>query len=148
MQISSVIVVVICSMMGLLICKYESFWQDVSVESLILWWPLRPLGLLFNYQTNIFLIKIVANAALRNGLFLLSLDLQKIECLSSSLETPNIHILNSWTYILKVRGWHTIYIQTRISKFHPSLAMNDAIKWEYRFGTNLYLEKTNRNSHT
>ena len=35
------------TMMGLLICKYEPFWQEVSVESLILRWPLRPVSLLF-----------------------------------------------------------------------------------------------------
>ena len=29
------------------ICKYETFWQKVSVESLLLRWPLRPVGLLF-----------------------------------------------------------------------------------------------------
>ena len=29
------------SMMGLLICKFEPFWQKVCVESLILKWPLR-----------------------------------------------------------------------------------------------------------
>ena len=35
-------------MMGLLICKYEPFWQEVSVKSSdsLLRWPLRPLGLL------------------------------------------------------------------------------------------------------
>ena len=33
--------------MGLLIYKYEPFWQEVSVKSLILRWPLRPVGLLF-----------------------------------------------------------------------------------------------------
>ena len=33
-------------MMGLLIYKYEPLWQEVSVKSLILRWPLRPLGLL------------------------------------------------------------------------------------------------------
>ena len=35
----------IYSMMGLLIYKYEPFWQEVSVISLR--WPLRPVGLLF-----------------------------------------------------------------------------------------------------
>ena len=33
--------------MGLLICKYAPFWQEYSVKSLILRWPLRPVGLLF-----------------------------------------------------------------------------------------------------
>ena len=33
-------------MMGLFICKYETLWQEVSVESLILRWPLRSAGLL------------------------------------------------------------------------------------------------------
>ena len=33
-------------MMRLLIYKYEPFWQEVSVKSLILRWPLRPMGLL------------------------------------------------------------------------------------------------------
>ena len=33
--------------MGLLICKYAPFWQGFSVKSLILMWPLRPVGLLF-----------------------------------------------------------------------------------------------------
>ena len=32
----------------LLICKYEPFRQEVSVESLILRWPLNPMGLLFS----------------------------------------------------------------------------------------------------
>ena len=39
------------SMMGLLIYKYEPLWQEVSVKSLILRWPLRPVGLLF-YQLH------------------------------------------------------------------------------------------------
>ena len=39
-------------MMGLLIYKFEPFWQEVSVESLILRWPLRPVGLLF-YQNAV-----------------------------------------------------------------------------------------------
>ena len=34
-------------MMGVLICKYESFWQEISVYSLLLRWPLRPVGFLF-----------------------------------------------------------------------------------------------------
>ena len=33
-------------MMGLLIYKYEPFWQEVIVKSLILRWLLRPVGLL------------------------------------------------------------------------------------------------------
>ena len=37
----------IYSMMRLLIYKYEPFWQEVGVKSLILSWPLRPVGLLF-----------------------------------------------------------------------------------------------------
>ena len=40
-------------MMGLLIYKYEPFWQAVSVKSLILSWPLRPLGLLSWMQVEI-----------------------------------------------------------------------------------------------
>ena len=35
-----------CLFLFILICKYELFWQKVSVESLILRWPLKPLGLL------------------------------------------------------------------------------------------------------
>ena len=35
--------------MGLLIYKYEPFWQEVSVKSLILRWPLRPVGLLLEF---------------------------------------------------------------------------------------------------
>ena len=41
------LLIFIYSMMGQLISKYEPFWQEVSIESLILRWPLRPLGLLF-----------------------------------------------------------------------------------------------------
>ena len=37
----------IYSMIGLLICKNVAFGQEVSVESLILRWLLRPVGLLF-----------------------------------------------------------------------------------------------------
>ena len=37
----------IYSMMGLLIYKYEPLWQEVSVKSLIIKWPLRPVGLFF-----------------------------------------------------------------------------------------------------
>ena len=40
-------------MMGLLICKYEPLWQEVSVKSLILRWPLRPVGFLFHYNIRI-----------------------------------------------------------------------------------------------
>ena len=42
----------IYSMTGLLICKYEHFWQEVSLESLILRWPLRPMGLLFSVRVE------------------------------------------------------------------------------------------------
>ena len=31
---------------GLLICKYDLFWQEVCVKSLKFWCPLRPVGLL------------------------------------------------------------------------------------------------------
>ena len=44
------LLIFIYSMMWQLICKYEPFWQEVSVEPLILGWPLRSLGLLFNYS--------------------------------------------------------------------------------------------------
>ena len=40
------LLIFIYSVMGLLICKYEALWQEVSVKSLILRWPLRPVGLL------------------------------------------------------------------------------------------------------
>ena len=43
------LLIFIYSMMEQLTCKNEPFWQEVSVESLILRWPLRPLGLLFKY---------------------------------------------------------------------------------------------------
>ena len=36
----------ICSMIILLICKHEPSWQEVSVDSLILRWSLRPVDLL------------------------------------------------------------------------------------------------------
>ena len=39
--------------MGLLIYKYEPFWQEVSVKSLILRWPLRPVGLLLYLHPSI-----------------------------------------------------------------------------------------------
>ena len=39
-----------CWMMGQLICKYELFWQEVSVEFLILRCRLRPLCLLLWYM--------------------------------------------------------------------------------------------------
>ena len=45
----------IYSMMGQLTCKYELVWQEFSVESLILRWLLRPLGLLLNF-VNVFLL--------------------------------------------------------------------------------------------
>ena len=41
--------IVIYSMMGLLIYKYEPLWQEVCVKSLILRCLLRPVGLLFLY---------------------------------------------------------------------------------------------------
>ena len=37
-------------MMGLLIYKYEPPWQEVSVKSLIRWWPLRPVGLCLKWK--------------------------------------------------------------------------------------------------
>ena len=43
------LLIFIYSMIGLLICKYEPFWREVSVKSLILRWPLRPVGLLYIY---------------------------------------------------------------------------------------------------
>ena len=36
---------IVSSVTSLLVCKYEPFWLGVSVESLILRWPLRPVGL-------------------------------------------------------------------------------------------------------
>ena len=43
----------IFTLMGLLICKYKPFWQEVSVKSMILRWPLRPAGLLFSFENSI-----------------------------------------------------------------------------------------------
>ena len=48
MQHSSVIVDFLNSMMCLLICKYGPLWQEVSVEFLILRWPLRPMSACFS----------------------------------------------------------------------------------------------------
>ena len=50
MQFSPAIVDFICFMLGLSICQNEPFWQEVRVESPILRWPLRPVGLLFIVQ--------------------------------------------------------------------------------------------------
>ena len=47
MLLSYTIVDFIYSMMGLLIYKYEPLRQEVSVKSVILRWPLGPVGLLF-----------------------------------------------------------------------------------------------------
>ena len=38
------LLIFIYSMMRMLICKYELFWQEVSVESMILRWPLNLLS--------------------------------------------------------------------------------------------------------
>ena len=40
----------------LLMCKYAPFWQEVSVNSLILGWPLRPVGLFFFSQSTMCLL--------------------------------------------------------------------------------------------
>ena len=45
-SLSRPLLVLINSMMGLLICKYEPYWQKVSVDFLRLKWPLRPVCLL------------------------------------------------------------------------------------------------------
>ena len=47
-------------MMGLLLYKYEPFWQEVSVKSLILTWPLRPLGLLLEKAGIVIFYSVVA----------------------------------------------------------------------------------------
>ena len=44
------LLIFIYSMIGLLICKDEPIWQEVSVESLILRRPLRPMGLLYDFK--------------------------------------------------------------------------------------------------
>ena len=41
------LLIFIYSMMGRLTCKYEPFWQEVTLGSLLLRWPLRPVGHLF-----------------------------------------------------------------------------------------------------
>ena len=44
---------------GLFTCKYEHLWQEVNVESLILKWPLRPLGLLLEniaFRVRVFML--------------------------------------------------------------------------------------------
>ena len=38
---------------AVLICKYAPFWQEVSVKSVIVMWPLRPVGLLFFFQSTL-----------------------------------------------------------------------------------------------
>ena len=52
----------IYSMIGLLICKYESFLQEVSVESLILRWPLSPVGLVFLLLLNSLMLHLKLSA--------------------------------------------------------------------------------------
>ena len=47
------LLIFIYSMMWQVICKYEPFLQEVSVVSLILRCPLRPLGILFLFSTNL-----------------------------------------------------------------------------------------------
>ena len=39
--------------MGLLLYIYDPFWQEVGVKSLILRWPLRPVGLLLINQSSV-----------------------------------------------------------------------------------------------
>ena len=57
------VLIFIYSMMVLLICKYESFWQEVMVESLILRWSLRPVGLLFMMYTSSLLQILILRSA-------------------------------------------------------------------------------------
>ena len=45
------------SIIGLLIYKYKPLWQEVSVKSLILRWPLRPVGLLFYSMMGLLICK-------------------------------------------------------------------------------------------
>ena len=47
------LLIFIYSMMQQLISKYEPFWEKVSVKSLNLGWPLKPLGLLFFFKAHL-----------------------------------------------------------------------------------------------
>ena len=46
-------VFLVCSVIGLLICKYKPFLQEVSVEFFILRWPLRPIASCFHMFSKI-----------------------------------------------------------------------------------------------
>ena len=53
--------------MGLLIWKYRPFWQDFSVKSLILRWPIRPVGLLFLKMVKNYLFDLYAVLSINQG---------------------------------------------------------------------------------
>ena len=54
------LLIIIHSMIDLLLCLFDSFWQEDSVEFMILRWLIRSVGLLFfladNWSNNFFLI--------------------------------------------------------------------------------------------
>ena len=71
----------IYSMIGLLICKYEPFWHEVSVEFLIFRWPLRHGRLLFLFETaaqvsNVAHVHLVCVFCLRNMLIAVTCKLK------------------------------------------------------------------------
>ena len=51
MLLSPAMIDLISSVLGMLICKYEPFWLEVSVESPKLRWVLFPKGFLLIYDT-------------------------------------------------------------------------------------------------
>ena len=90
--------------MGLLIeYKCEAFWQEVSVKSLIIRWPLRPVGLLFLKFTTFPYLTLYVNYV---SIYISTLKYKLLQLHGSSQTYPKMTALNVCKWILQL----TFYI--------------------------------------
>ena len=109
MLLSYAIVDFIYSMMELFICKYEPFWQEISVESMIHRWPFRRLLLNIHFVCSWDLVIPKTNHAVVqavNWVCLLKIDTSQIISLSrKKIITTNVYFrwigYTAWRFIEK-----------------------------------------------
>ena len=95
-------------------CKYVPFWQEFSVKSLMLRWPLRPVGLLFTY----YIIRGLRGQSLSNVL-------KAANILKNNID----HKFLKETLKLILRKIHKM-------RFFPGLCVFLLHRWKYKLSEN------------
>ena len=115
-------------------CWYinEPLWQEVSVYSLILWWPLRPLGLfLWNENKNISWDDNIFHHYMKNRREILTGDMQNFSHYNSFMNTFILYIIDFF-HVVWGKGYFNfknlkLAMEKILQSFRANLITNIAI---------------------